>query len=95
MKMKESTWSKLVTTEVTVCDYCWQEEGVGDDPDVSWISRSNCGVWIHSSCVHCNSSKFKSQEFWTIYVQGKFRIVKHLLLFIKGKTELPRICTKL
>ena len=60
MKMKESTCSKLVTTEVTVCDYCWQEEDVGDDPDVSWISRSNCGVWIHSSCVHFNSSKFST-----------------------------------
>ena len=44
-----------MTTEVTVCDNCWQEDD-GDDPDVSWISCFNCGVWIHSSRVHCNSS---------------------------------------
>ena len=40
---EENTWNKLVTTEVTVCEYCWQEEDDGDDPDVSWISCSNCG----------------------------------------------------
>ena len=60
---EESTWNKLVTTEVTVCDYCWQEEDDGHDPDVSWISCSNCGVWIHSSCVHCNSSS-TLDDFW-------------------------------
>ena len=52
---EESTWNELVTTEITVCDYCCQEEDDGDDPDIAVqivVSGYTHHVFIVTLLIH-------------------------------------------